>query len=286
MEKYFIILGEGFINYSKYLYNQIITPSLHNYFYWLILISIFIWCLEIFFPWRKQQSVFRKDFWLDLFYIFFNFFLFSLLGFSAISKVVNTIFYDILHIFHIKNIVIINLKNLPVFIQYILMFIIADFIQWNIHRLLHKSPILWQFHKVHHSIIEMGFAGHFRYHWVENIIYKTLQYIPLSLLGFGIQDFFILHIIAITIGHLNHSNINIDYAYLKYILNNPKMHLWHHAKDIPNYGVNFGISLSIWDYLFKTSYIPNNNENIALGFEKIEDFPKTFRKQIMYPWIR
>ena len=49
------------------------VPWYTNYFYGLIAISLLVWFLEIVFPWRKDQSVFRKDFWLDGFYMFFNF---------------------------------------------------------------------------------------------------------------------------------------------------------------------------------------------------------------------
>ena len=161
------------------------------------------------------------------------------------------------------------------------MFIIADFIQWNTHRLLHAVPKLWEYHKLHHSVEEMGFAAHMRYHWMETIIYKSIQYIPLAMLGFGIKDFFVLHIIAVAIGHLNHSNINISYGPLKYILNSPTMHIWHPAKDLPvKSGVNFGISLSLWDYLFKTAYIPKSGRDIELGFEDIESYPKDFVGQV------
>jgi len=166
------------------------------------------------------------------------------------------------------------------------MFILADFIQWNIHRMLHKNKYLWEFHKVHHSVQEMGFAAHFRFHWMETIIYKTIQYIPLAMIGFGIRDFFIIHIVAVAIGHLNHANIKLTYGPLKYIFNNPVMHLWHHARHLPGnrYGVNFGLSLSVWDYLFKTAYIPNEKGNQPLGFEEVEKFPSSFLKQEVYPF--
>ncbi|HET8964052.1 MAG TPA: sterol desaturase family protein, partial [Chitinophagales bacterium] len=103
----------------------------------------------------------------------------------------------------------------------------------------------------------------------------------LAMIGFGLKDFFIVHIIALSIGHLNHSNLNISYGPFKYILNNPKMHIWHHAKELPQlpYGANYGISLSIWDYIFKTDYIPNDGRDIELGFESIENFPKSFLNQ-------
>jgi sterol desaturase/sphingolipid hydroxylase (fatty acid hydroxylase superfamily) len=149
-------------------------------------------------------------------------------------------------------------------------------------------PWLWEFHKVHHSVEEMGFAAHLRFHWMETIVYKTIQYIPLAMIGFGLTDFFIIHIIAVAIGHLNHSNLHITWGPLKFVLNSPAMHIWHHAKELPSgkYGVNYGLSLSLWDYLFGTAWIPKNGRDITLGFEKIESFPKTFFRQILYPFIK
>ena len=278
---YWEIAKNSFFGYKDYLVHELLNPSWHNYFYWLLGLSLVVWFLEYLFPWRTNQSIVRKDFWLDGFYMFFNFFLFSLIGYSAISNVFVALFNDFLGLFGITNMVAIELGSLPAIVQYLIMFIIADFIQWNTHRLLHAVPKLWEYHKLHHSVEEMGFAAHMRYHWMETIIYKSIQYIPLAMLGFGIKDFFVLHIIAVAIGHLNHSNINISYGPLKYILNSPTMHIWHHAKDLPvKSGVNFGISLSLWDYLFKTSYIPKSGRDIELGFEDIESYPKDFVGQV------
>lgn len=278
---YWEIAINSFFGYKDYLVHELLNPSWHNYFYWLLGLSLVVWFLEYLFPWRTNQSIVRKDFWLDGFYMFFNFFLFSLIGYSAISNVFVALFNDFLGLFGITNMVAIELGSLPAIVQYLIMFIIADFIQWNTHRLLHAVPKLWEYHKLHHSVEEMGFAAHMRYHWMETIIYKSIQYIPLAMLGFGIKDFFVLHIIAVAIGHLNHSNINISYGPLKYILNSPTMHIWHHAKDLPvKSGVNFGISLSLWDYLFKTAYIPKSGRDIELGFEDIESYPKDFMGQV------
>ena len=121
---------------------------------------------------------------------------------------------------------------------------------------------------------------------METIVYKSVQYLPLSMIGFGLDDFFILHLVTIVIGHLNHANVKITYGPLKYVFNNPVMHLWHHAKEVPagTHGVNYGISLSLWDYLFGTAYIPNENANEPLGFEQVGTFPKTFWQQLTYPW--
>lgn len=286
MSKYIDIFFNAYTGYWNYLKYEITNPSWHNYFYWLIGLSVIVWCIELILPWRKNQASFRKDFWIDAFYMFFNFFLFSLVIYNGVSNVFVELFNDFLSLFGITNLVAIQVGSLPKWSQLLIMFVVADFIQWNIHRLLHKVPWLWEFHKIHHSTKEMGFAAHLRFHWMETIVYKSIQYIPLAMIGFGIDDFFIIHIIAITIGHLNHANVGWDYGPLKYLINNPKMHIWHHAKELPknySYGTNFGISLSIWDYLFKTAYIPKTGRDIELGFEGDDDFPYDFMHQVIYP---
>ena len=286
MQEYIQVFLDGYYGYWNYLSSEILYPSWHNYFWWLLGISLVVWSLELVFPWRKNQAALRQDFWLDGFYMFFNFFLFSLIGYNAVSNVAVEAFNDFLALFGITNLVAFQIGSWPVWSQFLLLFVVADFMQWNIHRWLHYSPWLWEFHKVHHSVEQMGFAAHLRYHWMETIVYKSIQYIPLSMIGFGLDDFFILHLVTILIGHLNHANVKITYGPLKYVLNNPVMHLWHHAKDVPagTHGVNYGISLSLWDYLFGTAYIPNQNPNERLGFEDQETFPKTFLQQLTHPW--
>ena len=286
MQRYLELFAGSFTGYWYYLMDEILHPGIHNYFYWLVGLSLIVWLLEVIIPWRKAQGIFRKDFWLDGFYMFFNFFLFSLVGYNALSNIGVQAFNDFLGLFGITNLVAINVSSWPKWAQLVMMFLIADFIQWNVHRLLHKIPWMWEFHKLHHSVKEMGFAAHLRFHWMETIIYKTIQYIPLAMIGFGIQDFFLVHIFTIAIGHLNHSNLYITYGPLKYLINNPAMHIWHHAKHLPDgsNGVNFGISLSIWDYLFRTVHLPSDGRDIELGFDHDEEFPTTFIKQITYPF--
>ena len=278
------IIRDSFKDYFNYLVNEIFTFSWHNYFWALVFISLFFYALELIKPWRKDQPKIRQDFWLDGFYMFFNFFIFSLIGFNAVSNVFVELFNDFLGTFGITNWVAISVVSLPPVYKLLIMFFLRDFIQWNVHRLLHRVPILWEFHKVHHSVKQMGFAAHLRYHWMETIVYRTMEYIPLGMIGFGLQDFFAVHIIALAIGHFNHSNFKMPLGPVKYIFNNPQMHIWHHAKELPNkYGVNFGISLSLWDYLFKSNYIPYDGRDIELGFEGDEKFPKTFVFQEIYP---
>ncbi len=332
--EYIKVFYEGYINYANYLWYEITHPSWHNYFYWLILVSLFFFGLEILAPWRKQQAVFRKDFWLDVFYMFFNFFLFSLIIYNAASDVVVNLFNDGIIALTGWDMQAANpLRQFPLWAILLIGFVVRDFVQWWVHRLLHRVEWLWRFHKVHHSVEQMGFAAHLRYHWMENVVYRSLEYIPLALLGIGLYDFFIIHIFTLAVGHFNHSNITVSGKVkgavlgallglvvatgtadidlleeptlliqlltiiggagigafvlgpaMKFLFNSPEMHIWHHAHDLPDshrYGVNFGLSLAIWDYLFGTAYIPYNGRDIRLGFPGVEHFPATFGAQFV-----
>ncbi len=333
LTKYWEIFVNGYANYAGYLWYEITHPSWGNYFYWLLLVSAFFFGLEIIAPWRKKQAIFRKDFWLDFFYMFFNFFLFSLVVYNAASDVIVNLFNDlILWVSGGFDLQKANpLNSFPLWAVLLIGFVTRDFIQWWIHRLLHRVSWLWEFHKVHHSVEEMGFAAHLRFHWMENVVYRSLEYIPLALLGIGLYDFFIIHIFTLAWGHYNHSNIRvsssvtggvvglligiclsqglIDMTYfasanvtmqwailvasilfgvvilsrlMQYLFNSPQMHIWHHAHDLPEghrYGINFGLTLAIWDYLFGTAAIPHDGKEIKLGFPGIEHFPTKFLDQ-------
>ena len=258
------------------------VPWYTNYFWGLIFISLFVWSLELLFPWRKNQATFRQDFWLDGFYMFFNFFGFSIF----ISGFYQLFSYALSSIGLTANsLQLFPIANFPSWLQLLIFFVMNDFVQWFTHVLLHKIPLFWNFHKVHHSVKEMGFAAHLRYHWMENILYKPLKTMVVMLIGgFEPEQAYIVHFIAIFIGHLNHANIKLTYGPLKYLFNNPVMHLYHHAYHLPKdrFGVNFGISLSIWDYLFRTNFIPEESGTIELGFEGDNTFPKGFIQQNSY----
>jgi sterol desaturase/sphingolipid hydroxylase (fatty acid hydroxylase superfamily) len=287
MTNYWQLFTSSATGYAQYLWEAVLNPHWSNYFYWLIAISVLVYALELLFPWRKNQKAIREDFWLDAFYMFFNFFLFGLVGYAALSTVISQAFNDLLaNVFGIKNLVALQVGSLPHWVQLLILFLVRDFVQWNVHRLLHWSPWLWQFHKVHHSVREMGFAAHLRYHFVETFVYRTIEYLPLAMIGFGIQDFILVHLFTILVGHLNHANFNLPLGLLKYLLNSPQMHIWHHARDLPagSTGINFGITLSVWDYIFGTASIPYDGRDIPLGFEEVDTYPHGFFSQMAQPF--
>lgn len=286
MENYINAFADAFKGSLDWTWRMILfddVPWYMNYFYGLIVISLLVWGLEMIFPWRKNQRIFRKDFWLDGFYMFFNFFIFSLAvaGFYALIGALN----EDLGI-TMKTLAILDMSAWPMWVPLIVFFIVLDFVQWVTHVALHRFEWMWRFHQVHHSVEEMGFAAHLRYHWMENILYKPLKTLGVMVIGgFEPEQAYIVHFAAITIGHLNHANVHITWGPLKYIFNNPVMHLWHHVYDLPEgrrYGINFGISLSLWDYLFGTASIPKDDAHIRLGYPGVEHMPPSFVQQLTY----
>jgi sterol desaturase/sphingolipid hydroxylase (fatty acid hydroxylase superfamily) len=284
MYNYLSAFRDAFSGTVSWTWNSILfeVPWYTNYFWGLIAISLIVWLMEIIFPWRKNQSIIRKDFWLDGFYMFFNFFIFAII-ISGFYNLLAVLLMDIG--ITSKSLALIEISAWPMWAQLLIFFVIIDFVQWCTHVLLHRYEFLWRFHKVHHSVKEMGFAAHLRYHWMENILYKPLKTLGVMILGgFEPEQAYIVHFIAIAIGHLNHANIRISWGWpLKYIFNNSVMHLYHHIKALPEgktHGINFGISLSIWDYIFKTNYVPESSGAIELGFPGEEKFPKGFVGQL------
>lgn len=288
MDRYLDAFLNAFANYGGYVWREITfrtEPWYVNYFYWLIALSLVVWGLELAFPWRKDQKAIRKDFWLDAFYMFFNFYIFNLVIFIAFSEVVNMAVNDLFGT-TIQKLHLLDLSAMPQWAQLLIFFIATDFIQWFTHVLLHRYEFLWRFHKVHHSVEEMGFAAHLRYHWMENVFYTPMKYIAVMLIGgFTPDQAFIVFYVAIAIGHLNHANVHFTYGPLRYLFNNPVMHLWHHVYNLPEgrrHGLNYGISLSIWDYIFRTASIPKDDAHIKLGFPGMEKFPKDLAHQLTY----
>ena len=259
------------------------VPWNENWVWGLTFVSIIVWLLELAFPWRKNQQAFRKDFWMDAFYMYFNFFLFQI-GIFGIYAIIENLFSNMG--ITMTSIALFDKEALPTWLFILIFFILNDFVQWFTHVQLHKFAFLWRFHKVHHSVKEMGFAAHLRYHWMENILYKPLKTLAVMLIvGAEPDQAFFIHFFAVLIGHLNHANIRITWGPLKYLFNNSVMHLYHHAKVLPEGqmpGVNFGISLSVWDYIFKTNYIPQSEDgSYELGWENDDNYPQhNFFKQL------
>ena len=128
----------------------------------------------------------------------------------------------------------------------------------------------------------MDWMVSFRFSWVEPVVYKSVTYLPIMWFGFVPEALFVHAVVGTFIGHLNHANLSWDYGVVGYVLNNPKMHLYHHAHDAPAAGQNFGIIFSLWDHVFGTAHTPIE-PCPKIGFPGDEDVPQDFFGQVLWP---
>ena len=255
----------------------------------LALLSLIVAALEHLFPWRKEQKKLRPRLLSDVLYLVFNG---HFLGVLLYGIAVHHILPGVDRLLTACGLLSVVYRNLaahwPFWVQLVVIVFALDFVQWCVHNLLHRVPFLWELHKTHHSVVdgEMDFLVSFRFQWTEGVIYKVAQYLPLSFLGFSAEVVLCYAIFGTLIGHLNHANLNLGHGPWTYVLNSPRMHLWHH--DYAAEGrttVNFGIVLSLWDWLFGTAYLPAAPP-ARIGFRGEEQFPRGFFAQQGWPLLR
>lgn len=258
------------------------------YFYpaMLVAISTVIALLEWWFPWRKEQKQLREVLWSDLLHLCFNGHFLGVLLYSIAFYHVLPPLDAFLRQQELYEVVYRQAaSSWPMWIQIVVVLLVTDFMDWCVHNLLHRVPFLWHFHKTHHSVVdgEMDWIVSFRFQWMEVVLYKSIKYLPLAFLGFSGVAVMVHAVFGTLIGHLNHANLNLGWGPLRYLLNSPRMHLWHHNYDADSRTtVNFGIIFSVWDWLFGTAYMPERSPR-KIGFEGVETFPRDFFGHTIWP---
>lgn len=258
---------------------------LRSYVHWLVGISVLFVVLERLFPWRKGQALLRPGILRDLGFLAINGHFFSLLTAGVNGWLA-------LHATSLLQSAGLRFDASPVprwpFWAQVAVFLLgSDFLQWCVHNLLHRVPLLWTFHKVHHAITTMDFIGNFRFHWAEILVYKSVQWLPLALLGASGEAAFLVAVLGTLWGDFNHANLNAGLGPLGCLFNSPRMHLWHHdASDEGGVAKNFAIVFSLWDFLFRTAYWPRDRSPQRLGYPGMEEMPEGLLGELAWPAAR
>ncbi len=262
-------------------------PLYLKFYFWLLLISGFVFALERLFPWRPRQEAMRDDLHQDLFWMVFNTQFLSWMLAIAATHTVSWLNSTVLHLGLPSPESLGLISNWPWWRQFIVFFVLKDFLEWNIHRWLHVVPWLWRFHRLHHSSERLDWASTFRAHWGELVIYKLVVYLPLVVLGVGESVIFAILVLSLLIQELIHANLSWDWGPLRFVFNSPRLHAWHHAVEMHGRGgQNFSINLAIWDWLFRTVYWPTKGETPQVfGFEGMADYPKSIWGRLKEPLV-
>lgn len=259
--------------------------DVRGYFFWLLVVSALCLVLERIWPWRRDQKVLRPQLAQDVVWLVWNGHFAGMAVAWGADWLLGRV-YGGLHVPSPESLRL--LSATPPGVQFVLFFVFKDFMDWCGHNVLHRVGWLWEFHKVHHSIVELDWIGNFRFHWFEVVFYKSLTYLPLVALGVDRRVILWIAVLSTLIGHLNHANLRADWGPLRWIFNSPRMHAWHHdAIPRGGHGKNFAIIFSAWDWIFGTAFLPGApDQPEQLGFAGIEHFPRGFLSRMAYPLTR
>jgi sterol desaturase/sphingolipid hydroxylase (fatty acid hydroxylase superfamily) len=150
---------------------------------------------------------------------------------------------------------LLNTIDLPLWLVVLLSIILLDLIIYGQHVLLHRWPVGWSIHQVHHADPGFDVTTGLRFHPIEILLSMGIKILAISLLGAPAVAVLIFEILLNATALFNHSNIalpdSIDH-FLRLFIVTPDMHRIHHSVIPAETNSNFGFNLTYWDRLFGT----------------------------------
>jgi sterol desaturase/sphingolipid hydroxylase (fatty acid hydroxylase superfamily) len=162
----------------------------------------------------------------------------------------------------------------------------ADFSSFLVHLWFHRVPLLWEFHKVHHSAEVMTPVTVLRMHPVDDLVTMLVGglligavdallrvcvdpgFSPIALYGLTIFTF-LFYLFGY---NLRHSHVWVSYSpWLSRLLISPAQHQIHHSKAKRHWDKNFGFMFAVWDWMFGFLYVPKEPETLEFGLGTSED---------------
>jgi sterol desaturase/sphingolipid hydroxylase (fatty acid hydroxylase superfamily) len=165
-------------------------------------------------------------------------------------------------------------------VGYTLAFFVAyDFGRYVSHKLLHVVPLLWDFHKTHHSAEVLTPLSNYRVHPVDLFVTQICPNLATGLISgifyylcggaIGFYSFLGLHVFIAafnSIGNLRHWHVWVTYGpLLDRWLISPAHHQLHHSLEPRHRDKNLGYALAIWDRMFGSLYVPVTEEPFRMG---------------------
>lgn len=176
-------------------------------------------------------------------------------------------------------------SGLPLVVQFFAVLLSADLAEYVIHRAFHRVPVLWRFHAIHHSSLDMDWLAGSRLHIVDVVVTRAFVVLPLFALGFDQRAvaaylvFVSFHAVFI------HANVRFDLRRIEPWIVTPRFHHWHHAKDRAATDKNFAVHLPWIDRLFGTAYEPDGRWPEAYGIAG-DPVPADLLPQTLWPLSR
>jgi sterol desaturase/sphingolipid hydroxylase (fatty acid hydroxylase superfamily) len=171
---------------------------------------------------------------------------------------------------------LLNLFGVPVWAAVVATLVLRSLVEYVFHVLMHKSPLLWRLHRVHHSDARLDVSTAVRDHPLEIAALVITLGLSAAAFGMNIWAVIVYEIVESVISLASHANLRLpnrlDRA-LRWVFITPNMHCLHHSSYRPETDSNYGQVFSIWDRLFGTySAAPREGyDSIQFGLEEIQD---------------
>lgn len=150
---------------------------------------------------------------------------------------------------------LLNLINLPLWLEILVVVIVFDFIIWGQHVVFHKVGWLWRLHRVHHADTVLDVTTGLRFHPIEIALSLGVKLVAIALIGPAAIAVFVFEVALNAGSMITHANWKlprgVDHA-VRYLFVTPGMHRVHHAEGRLDTDSNYGFNLAIWDRLFGT----------------------------------
>jgi sterol desaturase/sphingolipid hydroxylase (fatty acid hydroxylase superfamily) len=184
----------------------------------------------------------------------------------------------------------------------VMLFLAYELGYWFNHWLSHRVPLLWEFHKVHHSAEVLTPFTNFRVHPIYAWVFANILALSTAVANgfanylfgettyqYALSDSNIILVVFIHIYvHLQHSHVWISFTgLLGRLFVSPAHHQIHHSKNPAHFNRNYGSCLALWDWMFGTLYVPGKQrEKLAFGVEPDEYPAHTITGEFIAPVIR
>jgi sterol desaturase/sphingolipid hydroxylase (fatty acid hydroxylase superfamily) len=164
--------------------------------------------------------------------------------------------------------------HLPMVVQVVAGVLILDFSAGYLaHRALHLFPILWRFHRVHHSDDFVDVTTTYRTHPVETVWRFLFVFVPVWLIGIPALAVVIQRLVSAANGILEHGNIRL-WRPLDRVLSQvwvtPRIHKIHHSRERAETNSNYGNVLTLYDRLLGTFTPSERAESVVYGLDEVD----------------
>jgi len=163
---------------------------------------------------------------------------------------------------------LVHVIRFPVWLSFVLSFLLMDlgFYYWHVAN--HRLPILWRFHNVHHIDPDLDVTTAFRFHFGEIALSSGFSLVAVSLIGISGWAFAAYQIVFQAEVLFHHSNLRLPIRFerlLSKIIVTPRMHGIHHSQVQRENNSNFGTVFTWWDRLHRTLGLNISQSEIVMG---------------------